>query len=157
MLNLWQVFCQDSQNEKWIQMQRILYFRVTREEIQPAKHKTVGSIKFILCILCSGYCSTFRGWALNKINSSCPYGAYSLVGKTECLNIHFTKNRHLGILNFKAFLVAQSVKNLTAVWETQFRFLGWKDPLEKGMATHSSVLTWRIPWIEEPGRLQTMG
>ena len=41
--------------------------------------------------------------------------------------------------------------------ETQVRFLGWEDPLEKGIATHSSILAWRIPWTEEPGRLQSMG
>ena len=44
------------------------------------------------------------------------------------------------------FPVAQLVKNLPAVWETWVRSLGWKDPLEKGTATHSSILTWRIPW-----------
>ena len=42
------------------------------------------------------------------------------------------------------------------MWETHFRALGWEDPLEKGMATHSSTLAWKIPWTEEPGRLQTM-
>ena len=41
--------------------------------------------------------------------------------------------------------------------ETQVQFLGWEDPLEKGMASHSSILAWRIPWTEEPGRLQSMG
>ena len=46
-----------------------------------------------------------------------------------------------------------SVKNVPAMQETQFPSLGEKDPLEKGMATHSSVLAWRIPWTEEPGRL----
>ena len=56
-----------------------------------------------------------------------------------------------------AFLVAQMVNNLPSVWETWFQSLGWKDPLEKGMATHSSVLAWRIPWTEEPGGLQSMG
>ena len=45
------------------------------------------------------------------------------------------------------------VKNLTAMRETRVRSLGWEDPLEKGMATHSSILAWRIPWTEEPGRL----
>ena len=50
--------------------------------------------------------------------------------------------------------IAQSVKNLTAM---QVRFLGWEDPLEKEMATHSSILAWRIPWTEEPGELQSMG
>ena len=54
-------------------------------------------------------------------------------------------------------LVAQGVKNPTAMQETQVRSLGWEDPLEKGMATHSSILTWRIPWTEEPGGLQSMG
>ena len=52
-----------------------------------------------------------------------------------------------------AFLVAQTVKNLPAIWEAQVRSLGWEDPLEKGMAIHSSTLAWRIPWTEEPGRL----
>ena len=48
-------------------------------------------------------------------------------------------------------LVAQTVKNLPALQETQVQFLGWEDLLEKRMATHSSILAWRIPWIEEPG------
>ena len=49
------------------------------------------------------------------------------------------------------------VKNLPAVQETQVQSLGQEDPLEKGMATHSSILAWRIPWTEEPGGLQSMG
>ena len=49
------------------------------------------------------------------------------------------------------------VKCLPAVWETQVRSLGWEDPLEKEMATHSSILAWKIPWTEEPDRLQSMG
>ena len=49
------------------------------------------------------------------------------------------------------------VKNLPAMWETQVLSLGQKDPLEKGVATHSSILAWRIPWTEEPIGLQTMG
>ena len=49
------------------------------------------------------------------------------------------------------------VKNPSAMWETWVRPLGWEDPLEKEMATHSSILTWRIPWTEEPGGLQSMG
>ena len=52
---------------------------------------------------------------------------------------------------------AQTVKNLPAMRETQVRSSGGKDPLEKGMATHSSILAWRIPWTEEPGGLQSMG
>ena len=49
------------------------------------------------------------------------------------------------------------VKNLPAVWKTQVWCLGWEDPLEKGMATHSRILAWRIPWTEELGGLQFMG
>ena len=54
-------------------------------------------------------------------------------------------------------LVAQLVKNPPAVRETWVRFLGWEDPMAEGMATDTSILAWRIPWIEEPGRLQSMG
>ena len=54
-------------------------------------------------------------------------------------------------------LVAQTVKNLPAVQETQVQSLGREDPLEKRMATHSSILAWSMPWIEEPGGLQPMG
>ena len=54
-------------------------------------------------------------------------------------------------------LVAQTVKNLPAMQETQVQSLGWEDPLEKRMAAHSSVLAWRIPWTEEPGGLQPIG
>ena len=53
--------------------------------------------------------------------------------------------------------MAQLVKNLPAVQKTRVRFLGWEDPLEKEMATYSSILAWRISQIEEPGRLQSMG
>ena len=53
--------------------------------------------------------------------------------------------------------MAQMVKNLPAMQETQVGSLSWEDPLEKGMATHSSILAWRIPWTEELGGLQFMG
>ena len=53
--------------------------------------------------------------------------------------------------------MAQMVKNLAAIQETWVQSLGWEDPLEKEMATHSSVPAWRIPWTEEPGGLQFMG
>ena len=56
-----------------------------------------------------------------------------------------------------AFLVAQTVKNPPAKQETWVRYLGWEDPLEEGMATHSSIFTWRIPWTEEPDGLQSGG
>ena len=51
--------------------------------------------------------------------------------------------------------MAQTVKRLPAVWETQVQSLGWEDPLEKEMATHPSTLAWKIPWTEEPGRLHS--
>ena len=53
--------------------------------------------------------------------------------------------------------VAQMVKNITAMQETQVQSLGREDPLERGMATHSSILAWKIPWTEEPDGLQSMG
>ena len=56
----------------------------------------------------------------------------------------------------KASLVAQTVKRLPAMREARVRFLGQEDPLEKEMAIHSSTLAWKIPWMEEPDRLQSM-
>ena len=61
------------------------------------------------------------------------------------------------MFQLKTSLVAQLVKNLPAMQETWVRFLGWEDPLEEGMATHSSILAWEIPWTEDPGRAQSMG
>ena len=55
------------------------------------------------------------------------------------------------------YLVAQTVKSLPAMRETRVQSLGWEDPLEEGMATHSSILAWRIPWTEKPSGLQSMG
>ena len=65
----------------------------------------------------------------------------------------------LGVLSILSWasLIAQLVKILPAMWETWVRFLGWEDPLEKEMATHSSIPACRIPWTEEPGGLQSMG
>ena len=60
-------------------------------------------------------------------------------------------------LSDRASLVAQMGKCLPAMRETWVQSLGWEDPLEKEMATHSSTLAWKIPWTEEPGRLQPMG
>ena len=70
-----------------------------------------------------------------------------------------TKGRGI-FTDFRAImpsLGAQMVKNLPAVQETWVQSPGWDDPLEKGMATHSSILAWRIPWTEEPGGLQSVG
>ena len=68
---------------------------------------------------------------------------------------HLTEPSHF--FGGRASLVAQTIKNPPAMWETWVQSLGWEDPLEKGMATHSSILAWRIPWTEGPGRLQSMG
>ena len=59
--------------------------------------------------------------------------------------------------DFKAFPVLQMVKRLPAMQESQVQSLGQEDPLEKGMATHSNIFAWKIPWTEEPGGLQSMG
>ena len=68
--------------------------------------------------------------------------------------LEFNKN---SVCNTMASLVAQTVKRLPAMQETWVQFLGWEDPLEKEMAIHSSTLAWKIPWTEEPDRLQSMG
>ena len=62
-----------------------------------------------------------------------------------------------GTHNRGTSLVAQTVKSLSAMQETRVRSLGQEDPLEKEMAIHSSTIAWKIPWTEEPGRLQSMG
>ena len=58
---------------------------------------------------------------------------------------------------FVAQTMAQMVKHLPTMWETRVQSLGQEDPLEKEMATHSSILAWKIPWMEDPGRLQSIG
>ena len=69
------------------------------------------------------------------------------------LCLHFC----VSVTYYRASLVAQMVKNPPAVWDTWVPSLGWEDPLEKGMATHSSILAWRISISEDPGVLQSMG
>ena len=73
------------------------------------------------------------------------------------MNFHALENYNLSLCGVLVSLVAQTVKNLPAMQETQVQCLGQEDPLEKDMATHSSILAWRIPWTKEPGRLQAMG
>ena len=77
----------------------------------------------------------YRPWSLKELDT------------TEQLSLSLSR----------ASLVVQSVKNLSGMQETWFQSLGQEDPLEKGMATHSSILAWRILWIEEPGGLQFIG
>ena len=82
---------------------------------------------------------------------------------SQWLHIYFTvslwgRNDYSRNLNYvNIYLVAQRIKHLPAVQETWVWSLGWEDSLEKEMAPHSSILAWRIPWIEEPGRLQSTG
>ena len=71
-------------------------------------------------------------------------------------NVQTTSKLYLFHLLAGTSLIAQSVKNLPAMQETWVQFLGLEDPLEKEMATHSGILAWKIPWTEEPGRLQSM-
>ena len=63
----------------------------------------------------------------------------------------------MGVKFAWASLVAQRLKHLPAMWETQVLSLGWEDPLEKEVAAHSSILGWKIPWTEEPGGIQSTG
>ena len=77
-------------------------------------------------------------------------------------SLSFAQAHVLGIIlgprdTGRTSLVAQTVKRLPTMQETQVLSLGWEDPLQKEMATHSSTLAWKIPWMEEPGRLQSMG
>ena len=89
---------------------------------------------------------------------------YMTTGKTITLTIWTCVDKVMSLLfntlsRFvcRASLVAQTVKRLPAMRETQVRFLGREDPLEKKMAIHSTTLAWKIPWTEEPDRLQSMG
>ena len=68
-----------------------------------------------------------------------------------------TERLSLSVNIYGASLVSQMVKNLPAIQETWVQSLGWEDFLEKGMATQSSILAWKIPWTEESGQLQSMG
>ena len=84
--------------------------------------------------------------------ASCNLWDCKKLDTTECVHTHTPlRNEYI------SSLVAQMIKNPTAMQETWVQSLGQEDPLEKGMATHSGILAWRIPWTEEPGRLQSMG
>ena len=92
-------------------------------------------------------------WEDIKLESFCIAKKQSTEWKVNLQN----GKKYLQIMYLKGVPVAQTVKNLPATQETRVRFLGWEDPPEEGMATHSSILAWRIPWTEEPGGLQSMG
>ena len=75
----------------------------------------------------------------------------------DCIVLGVAESQtRLSGFHFRTSPVAQRVKRLPTVRETGVRSLGWEDPLEKEMATHSSTLAWKMPWTEEPGRLQSM-
>ena len=90
-----------------------------------------------------------KSWGnCSGLSSSSPHPRTSSLART--MSISF-------LIGFQASLVAQMVKNLPAMQETQVQSLGQEDSLEEGMATHSSIFAWRIPWTEEPSGLQSMG
>ena len=97
---------------------------------------------FSVIVFCADSCVRFKSFVLFMFFPLTDF--WALWGQESCVSQ-------------SASLVAQMVKNLPAMWETRVQSLGWEDPLEEGMATHSSILTWRIPWKEEPGGLQSMG
>ena len=89
---------------------------------------------------------------------ACVFLVYSFICAVFlCLFIIFFKLIVFEVSFSQTSLVAQMVKHLSAMQETRLRSLGWEDPLEKEMATHSSILAWKIPWTEELGRLQSLG
>ena len=73
------------------------------------------------------------------------------------INTIYNSLKNIKYIGIRASLVAWMVKHLPTMWETRVRSLGQEDPLEKEMATHSSIHAWKIPWTEEPGGLQSMG
>ena len=100
-------------------------------------------------------------WIVLILEVSASLGG-SLGAASKVCNILFLVLKDVQIIwallvHFRASLVAQRLKPLPSMRETWVRSLGWQDPLEKEMATHSSILAWRIPWMEEPGGLQSTG
>ena len=95
-----------------------------------------------------------KTWAYQKSSIlKTQAGSEGLLCFLPALPLHFSHSS----CSPGASLIAQLGKNLPAMQETRVRFLGWENPLEKEMATHSSILAWRISWAEEPGGLQSMG
>ena len=98
----------------------------------------------------------FHPWDFPGKNTG--VGCHCLLRETQCNPSQITKGifHRIRTKNF-TICMTQMVKNLLAIQVTRVWFLSWEDPLEKEMATHSSILAWRIPWTEEPGGLQSMG
>ena len=99
----------------------------------------------------STYLTLKFGWCWSQ------QGRLEYLKKSHFQFIKFLRTKCYQVRIFLPSLVSQRVKNLPAMQDTWIWSLGWEDPLEKGVTTHSSILAWRIPWTEEPGRLQPMG
>ena len=101
----------------------------------------------------------FISGLLPSIAPSCQYHPVLIIIGLQCFEIRKWDLHFVLFQNCfsRESLVAQRLKRLPAMRETWARSLSWEDPLEKEMATHSSILAWRIPWREEPGRLQSTG
>ena len=110
------------------------------------KENQVSQVKAFSARLCVGRCRHLGSWKSFHSHASQLSGARILL-------LDFITS----LVPIGASLVAQTVKSLSAMWNTWLRFLGWEDALEKEMVTHSSVLAWRIPWTEEPGGLWSVG
>ena len=114
-------------------------------------------------VQCHHYPSLYYvNWLCEVMPRSLAIGDYTQILPTSCslksiMCFTVLQKPALNYCLFQASLVAQMVKNLPAVQDTQAQSLGWEDPLKKGMSTHSGILAWRIPWTQEPGRLQSMG
>ena len=89
--------------------------------------------------------SSDKAWSTGEVNGKLPQ--YSYLENP----MNGMKTNSLAIVKRRASLIAQLEKNLPAMWETWVQSLGWEHPLEKGMATHSSILAWKIPWTESMG------
>ena len=91
---------------------------------------------------------------VNRTGSSCLKDQHSLMTfREKFLEATF----RVSVEAYRASLVAQMVRHLPTMWETRVQSLGWEDLLEKEMTTHSSILAWKIPWMEETCRLQSVG
>ena len=113
----------------------------------PGKNTRVG---------CHALCQIFPTEYLGKGNKPATPTSPALEGGFFTL-VPPGKPRQALLQVFSSFLVAQTVKNLPAMWEMGVQSLDWEDPLEKGMVIHSSILAWRIPWTEESEGLHSMG
>ena len=99
-------------------------------------------------------------WQVDSLPLKCHLGSPLFKLFLAALCLHFCAQTFSSCCEWRLLFIAGSrhmVRNSHAVLETRVRSLGREDPLEKGMATHSSILAWRIPWREEPGGLQSMG